>query len=227
MHLWSSLLENPRDWGAWWAAVYGVAQSRTRLKWLSSSSSSSGLNCDYPLNFFPAYCIYLHIPLLIEQTFLTASYIPGTVRGESQCFFLSEKMENHLCFIDHKANPACDQIPSFFLALPDQHMLLEQLHKAEHWCVLHDNVPWKIKNWRKQFFDPGIECHIFWIPSVSSTRYEHDMPGFVIQRCLTCLLILLFIHKTNNNRTLPCGQPCSAVNAPWPIWKNESSQAGV
>ena len=27
--------------GAWWAAVYGVAQSRTRLKWLSSSSSSS------------------------------------------------------------------------------------------------------------------------------------------------------------------------------------------
>ena len=26
-------------WGAWWAAVYGVAQSRTRLKWLSSSSS--------------------------------------------------------------------------------------------------------------------------------------------------------------------------------------------
>ena len=33
-----SCLENPRDWGAWWAAVYGVAQSRTRLKWLSSSS---------------------------------------------------------------------------------------------------------------------------------------------------------------------------------------------
>ena len=27
------------DGGAWWAAIYGVAQSRTRLKWLSSSSS--------------------------------------------------------------------------------------------------------------------------------------------------------------------------------------------
>ena len=27
-----SCLENPRDWGAWWAAVYGVTQSRTRLK---------------------------------------------------------------------------------------------------------------------------------------------------------------------------------------------------
>ena len=36
-----SCLENPREGGAWWAAVYGVAQSRTRLKWLSSSSSTS------------------------------------------------------------------------------------------------------------------------------------------------------------------------------------------
>ena len=36
-----SCLENPRDGGAWWAAVRGVAQSRTWLKRLSSSSSSS------------------------------------------------------------------------------------------------------------------------------------------------------------------------------------------
>ena len=34
-----SCLENPRDRGAWWAAVYGVAQSQTLLKRLSSSSS--------------------------------------------------------------------------------------------------------------------------------------------------------------------------------------------
>ena len=34
-----SCLENPRDGASWWAAVYGVAASRTRLKWLSSSSS--------------------------------------------------------------------------------------------------------------------------------------------------------------------------------------------
>ena len=37
----SVCLENPRERGAWWAAVSGVAQSRTRLKQLSSSSSSS------------------------------------------------------------------------------------------------------------------------------------------------------------------------------------------
>ena len=33
-----SCMENPRDGGAWWAAIYGVTQSRTRLKWLSSSN---------------------------------------------------------------------------------------------------------------------------------------------------------------------------------------------
>ena len=35
-----SCLENPREGGGWWAAVYGVAQSRTRLKRFSSSSSN-------------------------------------------------------------------------------------------------------------------------------------------------------------------------------------------
>ena len=44
-----SCLENPRDGGAWWAAVYGVTQSRTRLKWLSSSSGSSPANQDESL----------------------------------------------------------------------------------------------------------------------------------------------------------------------------------
>ena len=38
-----SCLENPRDGGSWWAAVSGVAQSRTRLERLSSSSSSSNI----------------------------------------------------------------------------------------------------------------------------------------------------------------------------------------
>ena len=37
-------LENPRDGGSWWAAIYGVAKSRTRLKRLSSSSSSRKLS---------------------------------------------------------------------------------------------------------------------------------------------------------------------------------------
>ena len=39
-----SCLENPRDRGAWWASVYGVTESQTRLKRLSSSSSSKGFS---------------------------------------------------------------------------------------------------------------------------------------------------------------------------------------
>ena len=47
-----SCLENPRDEGAWWAAVYGVAQSQTRLKRISnSSSSSSSSSSSYPQIF--------------------------------------------------------------------------------------------------------------------------------------------------------------------------------
>ena len=44
-----SCLENPRDGASWWAAVYGVTQSRTWLKWLSSSSSICTL-CVVPVN---------------------------------------------------------------------------------------------------------------------------------------------------------------------------------
>ena len=48
-----SCLENPRDWGGWWAAVSGVAQSLTQLKWLRSSSSSSSSGGDrIPVELF-------------------------------------------------------------------------------------------------------------------------------------------------------------------------------
>ena len=49
-----SCLENPRDGGAWWAAVYGVAQSQTRLKRLSSSSSihTKTILCTINTHFF-------------------------------------------------------------------------------------------------------------------------------------------------------------------------------
>ena len=40
-----SCLDNPRDGGAWWAAIYGIAQGRTRLKWLSSSLACLESKC--------------------------------------------------------------------------------------------------------------------------------------------------------------------------------------
>ena len=49
-----SCLENPRDRGAWWAAVYGVSQSRTRLKRLSSSICTTVSLSIHLLIFFTA-----------------------------------------------------------------------------------------------------------------------------------------------------------------------------
>ena len=52
-----SCLENPRDRGAWWTAVYGVAQSWTQLKRLSSSSSSSSCTAG---RFFTCWTTWEH-----------------------------------------------------------------------------------------------------------------------------------------------------------------------
>ena len=70
-------LENPRDSGAWWAAVYGVAQSWTRLKRLSNSSSP-------PSNFFsflffswrkPHPCFYFYFSFIfISWRLVTLQY---------------------------------------------------------------------------------------------------------------------------------------------------------
>ena len=57
-----SCLENPRDRGAWWAAIRGVVQSRTRLKQLSSSSSPS-LCFLYILPCWFLICLFM-LPLM-------------------------------------------------------------------------------------------------------------------------------------------------------------------
>ena len=62
-----SCLENPREGGAWWAAVYGVAQSRTWLKQLSSSSSSS--SCIRFITKQEVFFLYFYIPVLKKNVF--------------------------------------------------------------------------------------------------------------------------------------------------------------
>ena len=91
-----SCLENPRDGGAWWAAVYGVTQSRTWLKWLSSSSSSSIANQLPSLGqFSPCGSVCISSPsfLLALPTLSTAmpsasrSRIPWPCSWSSLCLW--------------------------------------------------------------------------------------------------------------------------------------------
>ena len=82
-----SCLENPRDSRAWWAAVYGVAQSRTRLKRLSSSSSSSsssaqkGFRAQEPHKVLLSFTISLgpkEIPFSFPALHFCLEHIPSS-----------------------------------------------------------------------------------------------------------------------------------------------------
>ena len=89
-----SCLENPKDGWAWWAAIYGVAQSRTRLKQLSSSSSSSYHHTMQYMWLVFLFLFFVKI-LIFEIQILSDS--------------LSKNTENRLCCTDkiitlHKAN---------------------------------------------------------------------------------------------------------------------------
>ena len=66
-----SCLENPRDGGARWAAVSGVAQSRTQLKWLSSSSSSGSFPVPNPTGSDHSVMIFLSD---LKLQYLLSSY---------------------------------------------------------------------------------------------------------------------------------------------------------
>ena len=79
--LWCSCLENLRDGGAWWAAVYGVAQSWTRLKRLSSSKLMLRAS---------------QVALVVRT--LTAMWETG-VRSLGQQDPLEEGMATHLVFL--------------------------------------------------------------------------------------------------------------------------------
>ena len=64
-----SCLETPGNWGAWWASVCGVAQSQTRLKQLSSSSSLC-----YFTNSFHLKYLECHGPVFWSATPWTAAH---------------------------------------------------------------------------------------------------------------------------------------------------------
>ena len=60
-----SCLENPRDGGAWWAAIYGVAQSWTRLKRLAAAAAAAA----WVKHSMP-FCLFISVRLAEGYSFL-------------------------------------------------------------------------------------------------------------------------------------------------------------
>ena len=117
-----SCLENPRDGGAWWAAVYGVAQSRTRLKWLSSSITymrGGGMG------------LVLQMRKLrhskVGNLYLAADLLSGSGGIRTQFYLVPSPQ----CF-----NPWSHQLDSVIILITKK----PQLKKKTLWCVsLHCN----------------------------------------------------------------------------------------
>ena len=84
-------LENPRDCGAWWAALYGVAQSWTRLKRLSSSSSNSE-----GLNGFPGGSVIKNLPANAGGL--------GLIPGSGRCPFPGRKWQPTPVFLPGRSH---------------------------------------------------------------------------------------------------------------------------
>ena len=89
-----SCLENPRDGGAWWAAVYGVAQSRTLLKRLSSSSSSRETEQQF-LQLSPRIASHRKGDVLVS---LPYSHFMGGVKWNISCHINKQRCHISLWF---------------------------------------------------------------------------------------------------------------------------------
>ena len=97
-----SRLENPRDGRAWWAVVCGVAQSRTRLKRLSSSSSSSRYwwNTHLHLQKLATWTFICRGRTVIVLTFVKHYHVSAVIRDHSCVLshvFLTEFMGWNSC----------------------------------------------------------------------------------------------------------------------------------
>ena len=88
-----SCLENPRDGAAWWASVYGVAQSRTWLKRLSSSSSARYY---WRFSYFQFHYLHNELKMLSHEMLWKASVVVFFLYQHLAWSFLEFKFINYL-----------------------------------------------------------------------------------------------------------------------------------
>ena len=135
-----SCLENPRDGGAWWEAVYGVTQSRTRLKWLSSSNSMlsfrlnsaylNSLGCTSSVVPIEVFVFLAHISLLVLgrnffflilfffKLYIIVLVLPNIKMNPPQVYMCSPLGRNLIAQLV-KNLPAVQETPVWFLGQED------------------------------------------------------------------------------------------------------------
>ena len=121
-----SCLENPRGGGAWWAAVYGVTQSRIRLKRLSSSSSSMALHIVYLVN----------VPHEFENNFYSALYAcSNSINVRSNWLIVLFKSSVWVQFgsVSQSCPTLCDPMNCSTPGLLVHHQLPELTQTHVHW----------------------------------------------------------------------------------------------
>ena len=92
-----SCLENPRDGGAWWAVISGVTQSRTRLKRLSSSSSSSSDITDEKLySLAHPYSFYLATDFISPSCLLLQHLVDTSVNNANSATVIMSSRIMHV-----------------------------------------------------------------------------------------------------------------------------------
>ena len=116
-----SCLENLRDGGAWWAAVYGVAQSRTRLKRLSSSSSR--LLCPWD---FPSKNTGVSHHFLLQRIFQT--------QGTKLCLLLSPALAGGFFSLSFFLSPALPGKPICWIPT------ISKLQRTEQRWIRHSSA---------------------------------------------------------------------------------------
>ena len=140
-----SCLENPRDRGAWWAAVHWVTQSWTRLKWLSSSR----VPCHYNRLALPRspYRLYIKIlPILV-------AWLPGLVLSWILALFVKHYLQVHVV-LHHRLEAHTGINLRSHSRSPQQTVILpshltwsfDSLRYSNPWQLasLYQNAHWKV-----------------------------------------------------------------------------------
>ena len=183
-----SCLENPRDGGAWWAAVSGVAQSRTRLKRLSSSSSSSKTPNTNKRMAKPKFAKKDFIPIRVWLALwfgARGKYLRydgdvsrgrcGVLRGvRFKCSGLEAPIEGNRCLLEvDSGRGGRDQTSQWTETISDSESLSQSSGPQPFWHQAP--VSWKTIfpwNWQGEWF-------------------QDDSSSL----CLLCTLFLLLLHQ--------------------------------